>query len=71
MQLTLSQKLKLAQVGKKLNSEDIELKAIKKYGIKKYRKDLADKFDVTESFISMAFNRKAPSMLARIKELVS
>lgn len=71
MQLTLSQKQKLVQIGKKLNAEDIELKAIKKYGIKKYRKELADKFDVTESFISMAFNKKAPSMLAQIKELVS
>lgn len=61
-------KYKLTPKGKKLDPHKVELKAIKVFGVKEYRKELAKIFDCSLMTISHAFNGKAAYMLYAINK---
>lgn len=66
-ELTLTQKLKLAQKGKKLDAFSIELKARKIYG-KKYREELAKRLGGSTALFVYAFSNRAPYKLYEIDQ---
>lgn len=57
-EISHSEKKDLAQKGKELNPESVEFSAIKKFGVRAYRKELADYFDVSGVTIHNVFHCK-------------
>jgi len=54
--------------GKKLNPVEVELRAIKKYGRKEYRKELMKALGGSTALYTYAFSGRAPSKLYEINE---
>jgi hypothetical protein len=69
-QIPHSEKLQIAEEGKKLDPLEVEISAIRKYGNRKHRKHLAEHFDVTHALVGMAFNGKSPFLLFKINEFL-
>lgn len=67
---TLIEKRKFVEQGKALDAFEVELLAMKKYG-RKFRREIAKVFEISEVQISNAFNGKAPFILFKINELLN
>lgn len=66
-ELTLTQKLRLAQKGKKLDAADVEARAFKVYG-REYRKKLRGILGGSEPLFVYAFAGTAPYKLFEIDQ---
>lgn len=66
-----STKIKLAPKGRELDPFEVELAAIRKFGIRSYRQRLEEHFDCSKTLIFYAFNKKAPFMLYMINNYVN
>lgn len=65
-----TEKLKIVEKGKALDTFQIELLAMKKFG-RKFRREIAKVFEISEVQISNAFNGKAPFVLFKINEFLN
>lgn len=70
MQLNKEQR-KLVHKGQLLNTKDVELASIKKFGLKEYRKKLSELLNISQARVSHAFSGIAPYLLYRINQLVT